>query len=113
MERPFTQRERRGLVDVCRWLFEGKEDNFLPSADPLPEDEDDPWTLIQDWRPWIEECLVLLDGDGRFRHLPYAGVYREQPAYDMSVHQVIRGEWNRLQNAKIEAATNKGGGSGV
>ena len=112
MERPFTPGERQGLIDACGWLFDGKEDSFLPPAGPLP-DADDPWTLIQDWHPWIEECLVLLDGDGRFRHLPYANergasVYREQPAFDMSVFQTIRGEWNRLQNAKIQERTNRG-----
>lgn len=99
MERPFTPRERRGLIDVCEWLFHGQAENFLPGTPPLPDD--DPYTLINDWRSWVEECLVLMDGDGRLRHLPYPGTYREQPDYDMSVHQVIRGAFNRMQNEKI------------
>lgn len=68
---------------------------------------DEPAALVNDWRSWIEECLVLMDGDGRFRHLPYPGSYRQQPDYDMHVLQVIRGEFNKIENERIEALQNK------
>lgn len=102
MERPFTRRERRQLVDVCGWLHEGAK--FDPDGVELP-DGTNPVALINEWRSWVEECLVLMDGDGRFRHLPYAGTYREQPEFDMSVLQVIRSEFNRLTNEQMRRKT--------
>ena len=107
MECPFTRRERRQLVDVCEWLHDGA---VYEQGDTLP-DGDDPAALMNEWRSWVEECLVLLDAEGRFRHLPYPGTYREQPDYDMQVLQLIRSTFNRLENAKIQALQAKARGA--
>jgi hypothetical protein len=53
----------------------------------------------------VQECLDILDGDGALQHLPYPGSYREQPAFDMAVLRVIRQEWVRLQNEKLNEST--------
>lgn len=58
--------------------------------------------MMLEWSPWIEEANVLMDGDGTFRHLPYPGSYREQPAFDMAVLNAVRHKWNELRNRKIE-----------
>ena len=58
------------------------------------------------WGPWIEECNILLDGDGTFRHLPYSGSYREQPAFDMEIHNAIRHKWNELRNEQTRQRMN-------
>lgn len=57
------------------------------------------------WGPWIEEANVMMDGDGAFRHLPYPGSYREQPAFDMDVLNLIRHQWVELRNQDVEAQT--------
>jgi hypothetical protein len=44
----------------------------------------------------------MMDGDGAFRHLPYSGSYREQPAFDMDVLNTIRHRWNELRNEDIK-----------
>jgi hypothetical protein len=56
---------------------------------------------MTDWTPWIDEANVMMDGDGAFRHLPYSGSYREQPAFDMQVLNIIRRKWNALRNDKL------------
>ncbi|MEA3340115.1 MAG: hypothetical protein U9R15_09130 [Chloroflexota bacterium] len=88
---------------MCRWLHDGA---MYEAGETLPNG-DEPAALVNDWRAWIEECLVLMDGDGRLRHLPYPGSYRQQPDYDMGVLQVIRSEFNKIENERIEAMQNK------
>ncbi len=102
---PFTGGERQQLKDCCGWSFEG--DIFLqPNTAALPDDEISPWQQMVDWKPWIEECLVLLDGDGAYNTFPYPGTYRQQPGFDMEIHQCIRQEFNRLKNAKMKNQQN-------
>jgi hypothetical protein len=50
------------------------------------------------------ECVDLIDADGTFRHYPYPGARREQPAYDMDVLNDVRREWVRLRNEQNAAA---------
>jgi len=56
---------------------------------------------------WVRDCLILLDGDGTFRHWKYPGSYLEQPAFDIHVYQIIKARYVELQNEKIEREMNR------
>ena len=86
-------------------MFRGTQ--FPEDGEPLPGGGQ-PAEMIERWQPWVQECLDLLDGDGAFRHFPGPGSRREQAAFDMDVLRVVRQEWVRLQNEKIEESTRNG-----
>lgn len=50
----------------------------------------------------------MMDGDGTMRHLKFPGSYSEQPALDIEIYRIIRGEWNRLRNEDMKARTRGG-----
>ena len=59
------------------------------------------------WGPWVVDCIRMLDGDGAYAHLPYSPVYMRNPAYDMTVYDVIRSRWNELRNEDMKKAARK------
>ena len=77
-------------------------------GDILP-DGTEPYLLIRKWSPFIEDCIMLLDGDGTFRHWKYEGAYACQPWIDIQFYKAIRGKWVELKNKEIEANTPKFG----
>lgn len=50
----------------------------------------------------MRDCTRMLDGDGAFAHLYYAGAMGDQPAYDMDVFDAIRHRWVELVNERIK-----------
>jgi hypothetical protein len=59
---------------------------------------------MQRWGPWVDEAVLLLDGDGTFRHWKYAGAYAEQPFLDIAIYRQVQARWNELTNEKMERA---------
>ena len=55
------------------------------------------------WRPWVVECVDMIDGKGTQRHWKYPGAYADQPAVDLVIYRVIRSRWVELVNEKIRA----------
>ena len=96
MEPPFTDAERGQLQDVTEWMFNG----IQLAEGEVCRDGSCPADLMERWRPWVIECIDLLDGDGAFRHFPGPGSIRDQPAYDMDVLRIIRHRWVGLLNDK-------------
>jgi len=85
------------LRDVTDWVFDRAE---------FAEDCGDvggisPAEAMLAWGPWVFECVEMLDGDGAFAHLPEPGAYREQPARDMMIYSVIRGQWVKRRNEEM------------
>lgn len=70
--------------------------------EPFP-DGDDPYAMQEAWRPWVVECVDMIDGKGTQRHWKYPGAYADQPAVDLVIYRVIRSRWVELVNEKIEA----------
>ena len=46
----------------------------------------------------------MLDGEGTYRTMLYAGGLAEQPALDMTVMDVVRSRWNELRNREMRDA---------
>jgi hypothetical protein len=46
----------------------------------------------------------MLDGEGTYRTMLYAGGVLEQPAIDMAVMDVVRSRWNELRNREMKDA---------
>jgi hypothetical protein len=44
----------------------------------------------------------MMDGDGTFRHFKRRGSFEDQPAQEIEIYRVIRGEWNHLRNESIQ-----------
>ena len=63
---------------------------------------------MSNWGPWVRDCMMLLDGDGAFRHWKYSGAYADQPSLDLQVYTTIRQKWVELKNKDMEASTKKG-----
>jgi len=60
--------------------------------------------LLRKWGRWVVECIMLLDGDGTFRHWKYPGAYNEQPWIDIQIFQVIRGKWVEMKNEEMKGS---------
>lgn len=58
--------------------------------------------LIEYWGPWVADCLQLLDGDGTYARFKYAGSLADQPAFDLSVYDLIKAKWNTLRNQEMK-----------
>jgi hypothetical protein len=55
------------------------------------------------WGPWVQEMVMMLDGEGTFRHYPIAGGLMDQPARDMLIYNIAREKWVSLMNKRITA----------
>jgi hypothetical protein len=44
----------------------------------------------------------MMDGDGTLRHLKYPGGYNSQPAGDIAIYRIIRGEWNQMRSDEMK-----------
>lgn len=80
------------IRDVTDWVFDGATFDDGEQAEAMAA-----------WGPWVYECIEMMDGKGTMRHLPEPGAYREQPARDMLIYAVIRGQWVRRMNEKLAA----------
>jgi hypothetical protein len=47
--------------------------------------------------------VLMIAGDGTFRHFPEKGSLREQPARDMEIYDAARGRWVERMNEKIRS----------
>lgn len=75
-------------------------DCFDGSANyPIGTDE---YAALHKWYPWIEECVLFLDGKGTFRHFKYSGSYSEQPYIDIAIYRIIQRVWVEKQNEKLQ-----------
>lgn len=69
-----------------------------------------PYLAILKWRPWIEDCLCLIDSDGCFTgNWKYQGALADQPYTDITIYKVIRAKWVELRNEDIKAKGEKAG----
>jgi len=59
------------------------------------------------WRPWVAECVDMMDGKGTQRHWKYQGGYADQPALDLVIYRVIRMRWVELVNERMEAESKR------
>lgn len=57
---------------------------------------------MQEWGPWVIDCLRMLDAEGAYAHYFFAGALGDQPAIDMDLYDVIRGRWVELMNEQIK-----------
>lgn len=64
-------------------------------------DGEDPFLVQTAWRPWVMECVDMMDGKGTQRTWKYPGAYGDQPAIDVLIYRVIRGRWVELVNAEL------------
>ena len=82
---------------MTAWAFDGVR--YSDSAGYLP-DGSDPVAMQIAWSPWVRDLTSMIDGFGCIRHLPCSGGWRDQPAIDMAIYEIIRTRWVELMNAK-------------
>lgn len=58
--------------------------------------------LMQQWVPFINDVLMLLDGEGTFRHWKYSGAYADQPYIDIVIYRIIQNRWVELKNEEMQ-----------
>jgi hypothetical protein len=90
---------------VTTWTFNKTK---FPAAAVFP-DGTAPADLLLDWKPWVLECVDMLDGDGAQRHWKHDGAYGDQPWVEIEIYRVIRNTWNDLRMQKMERDAKKNG----
>lgn len=83
---------------MTEWVYRGQKFKRGIKYD----DGTEPALLMEKWVPFINDCILLLDGDGTFRHWKYAGALADQPYVDIVIYRIIQGKWVELRNEDMK-----------
>lgn len=107
MEQPFIEKARLEIRDATEWVYNGTDIRPGEGFQDQNGDFIDPYVILKHWRPWIEDCMRLLDGDGAYQHYYSQGSLSEQPWKHMEIFDLIRQTWVSLKNAEMERNARK------